>query len=451
MEITQNNIDALNATIKVTLSKPDYEAPVKDSLKRIRKTANIRGFRPGQAPMELIKRQYLHPVMAEEVNKVLSKALFDYLKDNNVDYLGEPLPSNREKTEVDFEKDDDFTFYFDLALAPKFEVTIDNSMALTQYVIKPSDEEINKAMESYRNAAGKHEPAEQSGEESLLKGEVYQVKEDGTRNEEGLSNKTSMLVSRIENADQKAKFVGKKIGDEIQFDLKEVFKETEAKAMLGNNMLDFNTVNPNFAFKIDEISNFVKGELTQEIYDKFFGKDKIHNEDELRAEINRQFEESYAHESDYKIFIDAKDALTKAATFDVPVDFMKRWMLNLEQYREWDEAKLVENFPNLENDIKWNLIENKIVKDNKIEISADEELEQTKKLVVAEFARYGVPASQIPADALDNIAKERLAKNQERNMIRNQITSEKITALVKEKATLTQQEISYEDFGKLFE
>jgi trigger factor len=149
--------------------------------------------------------------------------------------------------------------------------------------------------------------------------------------------------------------------------------------------------------------------------------------------------------------MDAKDALTKAANFDVPLEFMKRWMLNLEQYKDWDEAKLNENFPNLENDIKWNLIENKLVRDNKIEVSADEELDQAKKLVIAEFARYGVHASQIPADALDNIAKERLAKNQDRGMIRNQVTSEKLTALIKEKATLTQQEISYEDFGKLFE
>ena len=178
MEITQNNIDALNATIKITLAKADYEAQVNDSLKKIRRNANVRGFRPGQAPMGMIRRQYLHPVMAEEVNKVLSKALFDYLKDNKVDYLGEPLPSTREKTEVDFEKDDDFTFYFDLALAPKFDVALDNSLSLTQYVIKPSDEDINRAMDSYRNAAGKHEPREASDEESLLKGEVYQVKED---------------------------------------------------------------------------------------------------------------------------------------------------------------------------------------------------------------------------------------------------------------------------------
>jgi trigger factor len=260
-----------------------------------------------------------------------------------------------------------------------------------------------------------------------------------------------MLVSRIENADQKAKFVGRKAGDEIQFDLREVFKEAEAKAMLGNKMLDFNTVNPNFAFKIDEITNFEKGELNQEIYDKFFGKDKVHNEDELRAEIKSQMDASYARESDYKLFLDAKEALIKASTFSVPLDFMKRWMLNLEQYREWDENKLVENFPNLESDIKWNLIENKIVRDNNIEVTPDDELAQAKLLVSAEFARYGIPASQIPADVLDNLAKERLAKNQDRSMVRNQVTSEKLTALVKEKASLTQQEISFEDFCKLFE
>ncbi len=451
MEILQNNIDELNATIKITVAKADYESQVDASLKNIRKRANVKGFRPGQAPMGLIKREYLHPVMAEEINKVLSKALFDYLKDNKVDYLGEPLPSIKEKTDVDFSKDTDYTFYFDLALAPKFEVSVDSNLALTQYVIDVTDENIEKAMEGYKNAAGKHEPADESGEESFLKGEVYQVNEDGSRNADGLSNKTSMLVSRIENADQKAAFVGKKIGDEVQFNLKEVFKEAEAKSVLGNKMVDFNTINPNFAFKIEEISNFVKGELNQDTYDKLFGKDKIHNEDELKAEIRSQFEASYEQESDYKIMIDAKDELIKASNFNVPVEFMKRWMLNLEQYKDFDEAKLDEQFPNLESDIKWNLIENKIVKDNNIEVSEDEELEESKKLTAAEFARYGIPMSQIPADMLDNFAKERLAKNQDRNMIRSQVINNKVVALVKEKATLTKQNISYDDFGKLFE
>ncbi|MCQ2253256.1 MAG: hypothetical protein MJZ61_07385 [Bacteroidales bacterium] len=451
MEIIKNNIDELNATIKITVAKADYQSQVEASLKNIRKRANVKGFRPGQAPMGLIKRDYLHPVMAEEINKVLSKSLFDYLNDNKIDYLGEPLPSDREKTDVDFSKDSDYTFYFDIALAPNFEVTVDNSLALTQYVIDVEDSVVEKGVEGYKNAAGKNEPAEITGEKSMLKGEVYQINEDGSRNADGLSNKTSMLVSRIENADQKAKFIGKKVGDEISFDLKEVFKETEAKAVLGNNMVDFNTINSNFAFKIEEILDFVQGELNQEIFDKFFGKDKVHNEDELKAEIRSQYEQSYAQESDFKLMIDAKDALVKASSFNVPVQFMKRWMLTLEQYKDFDEAKLDEQFPQLESDIKWNLIQNKIVKNNNIEISADEELEQSKKLTAAEFARYGIPMSQIPADMLDNFAKERLAKNQDRNMIRTQVISEKITALVKEKATLSQKNISYEEFGKLFE
>ncbi len=451
MEIIQNNIDELNATLKITVAKADYQSQVEAALKNIRKRANVKGFRPGQAPMGINKRDSLNPVMAEEINKVLSKSLFDYLKDNNIDYLGEPLPSLKEKAEVDFSKDSDYIFYFDIALAPKFEISVDNNLALTQYVIDVTDENIDKAMDGYKNAAGKHEPAEVSGEESMLKGEVYQVNEDGSRTEGGLSNKTSMLVSRIENADQKANFVGKKVGDEVRFDLKEVFKEAEAKSVLGNKMVDFNTVNPNFAFQIEEIMDFVKGELNQDTYDKFFGKDKIHNEDEMKAEIRSQFEQSYSQESDYKLMIDAKDALIAATSFNVPLEFMKRWLITTQNEEGMDEAKLDEKFPQLENDLKWNLIQNKIVKDNNIEVSADEELEESKKLTAAEFARYGIPMSQIPADMLDNFAKERLAKNQDRNMIRTQVITNKIVALVKEKATLTQQNISYDDFGKLFE
>ncbi len=451
MEIVQNNIDALNATIKVTLTKADYEGPVKDSLKKMRRSATLKGFRPGQAPMELIKRQYYRPVMAEEVNKILSKSLFDYLKDNNVDYLGEPLPSTREKTEVDFDKDEDFAFFFDIALAPKFEAPVDNNLSLTQYVIKPTDEDIEKSVENFKNAAGKNEPAEVSGEQSLLKGEVFQVNEDGSRNADGLSNTTSILVKTIENADRKAEFVGKKVGDEVRFNITEVFKEGEAKAMLGNNMLDFKTVNPNFAFKITEISNFVQGDFTQENFDKIFGKDKVHNEDELRAEIRKNFDSSYVRESDYKLFIDAKDALIKATNFDVPMEFMKRWLLSLEQYKDFDEQKLMEQFPELEKDMKWNLIENKVAKDNNIEVTQDDALAQAKVVVTDEFMRYGVPAWQIPADVLDEAAKERLARKEYRNMINSQVINEKITMLVKEKATLSQQEISYEEFRKLFE
>ena len=452
MEITQNNIDALNATIKVTLGKDDYQSKVDGSLKDIQKKAVFKGFRPGKAPMGLVKREFSGRVMAEEINKVLSKSLFDYLKDNKVDYMGDPLPSEREKTVVDFSKDTDFTFYFDIALAPVFEADIDPSLSLTQYVITVDDEVINKGVEQYKNAAGKQQPAEVSSEKSFLKGEVFQIDADGQRLENGLSNKTSMLVEKVQDEEQRKKFIGVKAGDEIAFDMTQVFpNENEAKMLLGNKMIDFKTMNVNFAFKIEEISDFVQGELNQEVYDRFFGKDKVHNEDELREQIRQQYTEGYASESDIKLMIDARKALLDNVQFDVPLDFMERWMLGLEQYKDFDKAKLEAQFPHLRDDIRWNLIESKIVKKNNIEISQDEELEAAKDICAQEFARYGIMPSQIPDDMLDNFAKERLAKNQDRNMIRSQVISRKLTDLIKEKATLAQQNISYADFAKLFE
>ncbi|MBQ5404198.1 MAG: trigger factor [Bacteroidales bacterium] len=452
MEVTQNNIDALNATIKVTLTKDDYQSKVDNSLKDIQRKANFKGFRPGKAPMGLVKKEFNTRVMAEEINKVLSKGLFDYLHDNKIDYMGDPLPSEREKTEVDFSKDTDYTFYFDIALAPEFDVQIDNNLKLTQYVIDVEPSVVDKAVEQYKNAAGKQEPAEVSTEKSFLKGEVFQVDEKGEKLEGGLSNTTSMLVDRVKDEKQRAGFIGKKVGDQISFDLTQVFpNESEAKALLGNNMIDFKTMNVNFAFKIEEISNFVQGELTQEVYDRFFGEDKVHNEDELRATIVEQYKEGYAMESDIKLMIDTRKTLVENGKFDVPMDFMVRWMLNLEQYKDFDREKLEKQFPNMKDDIKWNLIEGKIVKNNNIEISDDEMLEAAKDLTAQEFARYGIRPSQIPADMLDNYAKERLAKAQDKNMIRSQVVSKKITELVKEKATLTQQNISYADFSKLFE
>lgn len=453
MEITRNNIDALNATIKITVTKDDYQSKVDASLKEIQKKAVFKGFRPGKAPLGLVKREFNTRTKLEEVNKIVSKALSDYLKDNKIDYMGEPMPSeSHPEVQYDYAKDETFDFYIDIALAPEFDTDIDSSLSLKQYVINVDDATVEKAVEQYRNAAGKHQPAEVSGEKSLLKGEVYQIDSDNARLSDGLSNRTSMLVDRVKDEEQKKKFIGRKAGDEITFDLTQIFpNENEAKALLNNSMIDFKTMNVNFAFKIEEISDFVPGELNQEVYDRFFGKDKVHNEDELRVQIREQFTDGYASESDIKLLIDAKKALLESNSFDVPVEAMERWLLTLDEYKNLDREALRKRFPNLKDDIKWNLIEGKIVRKNNIEVSEDELLEAAKDITAQEFARYGLMPHQIPDDMLDNFAKERLAKNQDRNMFRSQVISQKITQLVKEKATLTQENISYEDFTKLFE
>ena len=452
MDIKFNKVDDLNATIKVSLVKDDYQPNVDKALKDYRKKAVLPGFRPGNVPMNLIKMKYEVPVKAEEINKTLSRGLFDYLKDNNIDYMGEPLPSLTEKPEGDFEKDSDFSFTFDIALAPQFQIAIDNALNVPKYTITVADKDVDKTFENYKNAAGKNEPAEVSEEKSILKGEVYQVDDNGEKLAEGLSNTTSMLVSNVKDEKERAKFIGKKVGDKICFDLKQVFpNEAEAKAILNNNMLDFNTVNANFAFSITEILTFVPGELNQDVFDRFFGKDKVHNEEEMRAEIISQYKANYENESDYRLFVDAKAELLKKADFAVPMEFMKRWLLSLEQYKDFDKEKLETSFPSMEEDIKWNLIENHLVKDNKIEITEDDELAEEKEVMKAEFARYGLPVGSIPDDTLDGYAKERLAKDEERRRIRPIVINNKLTKIIKEKATLNNKEISYEDFVKLFE
>ncbi|MCQ2975719.1 MAG: trigger factor [Bacteroidales bacterium] len=452
MDIKFNNIDELNASIKITLVGEDYQANVDKSLKEYQRKITMPGFRQGKVPMGLVKRNYEKPIKAEEINKVLSKALFEYLKDNKVDYMGEPLPSLTEQPTGSFDKDTEFSFTFDIALAPKFEIAVDNNLKLNYYNISVNNEDIEKAIEGYKNSSGTNEPAEISSEKSLLKGEVYQVDENGERIAEGIGNKTSMLVEHVKNADEKAKFIGKKVGDKICFDLKQVFpSENEAKAVLNNNMIDFNTINANFAFAIEEISEFVKTDLTQESYDRFFGKDRVHNEEEMRAEITAQYQKHYAEEADYKLYIDARESLVESAKVNVPMDFMKRWLLTLEQYKDYTKERLESEFPAMEKDMKWNLIENKLANDNKIEVSADDELEQAKKMIIAEMARYGVTEYSFPTEMLDNFAKERLAKDQERRMVRGAVINAKITKLIKEKASLENKDITYSDFVKLFE
>ena len=452
MDIKLNNIDELNAALTVTLVQDDYQPGVTKALKDYQRKAQMPGFRPGKVPREIIKQRYEIPVKADEINRSLSKGLFDYLKENKIDYMGEPLPSQTVKPEGNFEKDTQFTFTFDIALAPKFEITIDNALTVNKYQIPVTDEVVEAAVKNYKDAAGKTVPTEVSGETSILKGEVFQVDANGERLPEGLSNKTSMPIANVKDEAQRAKFIGKKVDDKICFDLKQVFpNESEAKVVLNNDMLDFKTVNANFAFQITEILNFEQGELNQETFDKFFGKDKVHSEDEMKEFIKKQYEQKYDAESDYRLYFDARKELLNKADFNVPMAFMKRWLLTLEAYKDFDEEKLTKDFPSMEEDIKWNLIESKLVKDNAIEVTGDDELAMEVDILKGEFARYGLPLGSIPDETLDNYAKERLAKNEERNRVRTGVINRKLTELFKSKATLTPKEISYDDFIKLME
>lgn len=445
MNISKNNIDALNCTITVTLEKSDYQEKVDKTLKDYRKKVSLNGFRQGNAPMGLIKKQYEKPVTADVINKMLDENLFKYLHDEKIEFLGGPLPSLTHP-EVNFDKDEKLNFVFDVALAPQFNVAIDNSLDLTNYNILVEDADVDKYYQQYKASAGKSVAVDASDDKSMIKGEVYAL--DNVE----ITNKTSVLVEMIKDEEIKAQFIGKKAGDEIKFDLKKAFpNEADAKAMIGNKDLDWNNITTDYVFKIESCENFVPGELTQEYYDKFFGKDVIHNDDELKARIKEDIAKSYQTESDYKIMIDAQKALTENAKFDLPLDFMIRWMLSMEKYQDYTRERLETEFPTLENDLKWNLIQNKLVKENNIEVSADEELEEAKAYTAAEFQRYGIAISQLPGDMLDNFAKERLAKEQEKNMIRNTVINKKLTSVVKAGAKLTKKDISYADFAKLFE
>lgn len=445
MNISKNNIDELHAVIKISLVKADYLSQVESALKNYRKRLVMPGFRKGNAPMSLVKKQYEQAATAEEVNKLLSETLFKYIQDEKLDILGEPLPSKTEQKPVNFQ-DEVQEFAFDIALAPQFEVKIDNNLKLNQYQISVADEDVNNYVDRYKQSAGKYENAEQSSDNSMLRGDVMEA---GVEN--GLSNKTSVLVSSIKDEAIKANFMGKKVGDVIDFDIKKAFpNEVDAKAMLGAKDLDFEKVNPNFQFKIESVQDFVKGELNQEFFDKIFGEDKIHNEEELKQKIASDMQESYKTESDYKLITDAQEELIKVSNFNIPLDFMKRWLLVSPQYKDMTEEKLDAQFPNLERDLKWNLIQSKLVNQYEIKVSQEEELEEAKEITTMELARYGLAIGQLPEEMLENFAKQRLQKQEDRNMIHSSIVNKKLVAIIKENASLEQKNVSYKEFADLF-
>ncbi len=451
MQITKNNIDELIATIKISLVKEDYQENVEKTLKDYRKRVAMPGFRQGKVPMGLIKRQYEKMVTFEEINKLVGEKLFEYLDNEKIDYIGQPLPSEREKSQPDFEQPE-LLFAFDVALSPKFDVVVDNSLKFTKYNVTLSDDFLNQQIESYKSQAGKFESADVVGEKSKLEGSVFQVDAEGNKLENGLSNNTSMLVSSVKDEDTKKQFIGKKVGEQINFDLKKAFpNETDAKYMLANNAIDFNTINANFAFHIDKIEDFIPGELNQENFDKFFGADTVHNEEEMRAKIVENYKPTLERDSDYKLMIDVREVLTSNTKFDLPVDFMVKWMLTRKENEGKTKESFLQDYPTFENDLRWNLIQGKIVKENNFTVSPDEELEAAKEMTISEFMQYGITPQHLPADALDNYAKERLGRERDKNIVRNMVISNKIINLVKEKSNLETKDITLDEFNKLFQ
>jgi len=445
MNISKENIDSLNAVLKIELSAADYQERVATVLADYRKTADMPGFRKGKVPMGVVKKRYGIPVKVEEINKILSDSITKYIVDEKLDILGNPLP--KEAEQIDWDKQEDFVFEYELGLAPIFEVKISKKNKLDFYKIKADDTMIDRYAEDIAKRYGKMSSPEKVEEKDLVYGTFQELDAEGLAVDGGISNQASVSLDFVKKKKLKNEFIGSEKGAVIVLDPKEAFEnDTDTAAMLNIDKEAYADLKAQFSFTVDNISRMEPATLNTELFDKVYGEGVVKNEKEFRAKIATEAENMFVGESDRKFQNDAVDFLLEKTSFDLPEDFLKRWMQTVsEKPVTLDEIE--NDFEGYKKSLKWQIIENKIAKENNLSVAKEEALAEAKKLIAAQMAQYGQLSPE--EELLEQYAQQVLTNKEEEKNIYDRVFASKMTTFFKEAFKMKDKEISYEDFIKL--
>ena len=381
MNVSFQNIDKVSALLTVKLEKADYQEKVDKSLKTFRQKAQIPGFRKGMVPMSLVKKMYGKSVVAEEVNKLLSEKVYDYIKSNNINMLGEPMPNEEKQQVIDFDTMEDFEFVFDIALAPEFKAEVSSSDKVDYYTIEVTDAMVDNQVKAYTQRNGKYEQVAAYEDNDMLKGLIAELDENGNTKEGGIQVEGAVLMpSYMKNDEQKAIFANAKVNDVLVFNPNTAYDghAAEIASLLKIEKEAAAEVKSDFSFQVEEITRFVSGELNQEIFDQVFGEGVVKTEEEFRAKIKESIAEQLVADSDYKFLIDARKMLMeKVGKLEFPDALLKRVMLL--NNREKGEEFVAENYDKSIEELTWHLIKEQLVKDNEIKVEQEDVIKMAKK------------------------------------------------------------------------
>ena len=448
MNITRENIDAVNAVLKVDIEKADYEKTVADQLKEYRQKAVVPGFRPGKVPDGLIKRKYRIPVLVEEVNKLLSKNLSQYLVDEKLNILGEPLPNEEQQKKINWETDENFEFVFDIALAPEINIALGKENEIKFYKIAVSDEMIDKQVEMAQSQLGENVPDDEIKENSSVRGNFAQLNDAGEEMENGIRpNDVLIAIDLIKDDEIKNNFVGKKTGDVVVFDPAKAFENRhEIKHMLNIKQEEADVLNSNFSFTINEILKFEKAEMNEDFFKKLYGEETdVKTTEDFRNQIKSEIEANLIYSSDHKFATDVHDKLLEQANIVLPEAFLKRWLIAIN--KELTAEQIESEFESFINDLKWQLIKNVIIKDNQINVTDREAKAFATQMARAQYNQYGI--FDIPEDQLESFSKRILEKPEENERVFKRLYESKVIKVVKEKVSLLETEVSQEEFNEM--
>jgi trigger factor len=436
MNITKQSIDALNAVIKIEIAGADYQEKVEKGLKDYRKKANIPGFRNGQIPIGLIKKQFGKALLAEEINKLIQDTLNQYLIDEKLDILGNPLP----KEQPDFSWDhEDFTFEFEIGLAPTFEIDLTAKNSITHYQIEADEKMINSEIDSVLSRYGKMSSLDEVTEEATVTGKFVNV-------EKAIEKTSTINMSDIKGKTNLKKFLGNKVGDVVELKTKGLFEdEHKLGYVLGVQHDEVHGLDIDITLTIETITKLDKAELNQELFDKMFGEGNISSSDELKARIKKDAELQFTSHSDQQLLNDVTEFLIANTKFDLPQEFLIKWLSTAgEKPMTMEEAAA--EYERSEKGLRYQLIEGKLITDNKIQVAFEDLKNFTIELIKAQMAQYG---QMNPSEKeMDEIAYKVLTNEEERKRLSAQMMSTKLLDFFKENLKLKAKKVSYDDFVK---
>jgi trigger factor len=434
MNITREDKDQLNSVVKINIEKNDYSPKVDKILKDYRKTANIPGFRKGMVPMGMIKKQYGQAVLVDEVNKLLQDSLNSYITEEKLDILGNPLPKPQD--DLNWESDD-YTFEFELGLAPEFDVTLEGEGPVTYYNISADDEMIDNQIKTIQRQYGKLVTQDEVKDGFTVVGTFH-------NEEEGIENEATFKIEDIDGKTNKKELLGAKVGDQVTLKSNKLFKDDETLARhLGLEQDKVEGIKVDLTFTIKEINEQVLAELNQELFDKAFGEGEVTSEKEAKAKIAEQSKQTFQQQGDQQFFNDVTEHLIEKASMELPSEFLQKW-LQTQGEKELTPEEAKEEYEKSEKGIKYQLIEAKIAKDNDIKVEVEDVKKVAKEKIKMQMMQFG--QMDFPEDQMDGIIQNLMSNQEQGRQFSEEVMVQKLLQLYKDKMKVEEKDVTYKEF-----
>jgi len=448
MNVTLNKTDAVNAVLTMEVKKADYQERVDKALRNFKAKANIPGFRQGMVPMGMVKKMHGKAILIEELNRFVSDELYKYIKENNLNILGEPIPQDSQNA-IDFDTQEDFEFSYDLGFSPELAISLNKRNKVPYYTVVIDDEMVDKQITSYRASYGTYNEADTVEAKDMIKGTMTELEKSKPK-EGGLVVEDAVLMpSYIKNEKEQAKFIGAAKDGVVKFSPKKAYGDADAEiaSLLKITKEEVANHTGDFKFEIKNITRYGEAEINQELFDRVFGVGEVKDEKAFKEKVKELLAQQFVADSEYKFMLDVRGLIDKkAGKLEYPETFLKKWLLLTQENKTAEDVDA--EYPEMIKSLQVHLIKEQLVKISEVKIEEEDLRAQARKAVKAQFAQYGMMT--IPDDMLDNYAAEMLKKQ---DTIRNLVDGaleEKVAAWLKEQVALDKKEVSYEEFQKLF-